>query len=390
MDKVWSRIWDLSNPYIIVQKSVPYEIFVLLTEKLINKFKLTIMKTLFIITLSFIMSVGAMAQTYITQVKPYGQKLWGYVDQDGKAVTEAIYKKCYHFDGDGLAPIYESKQFIFINTKGEILETEIKGFKLIEGFIGFGGVQGFHDGMVAVVKGKKWGFLNLEGKIAIELKYDEVSVFNEGFAIARIGEDFYVINKIGEETLIEGDNFADIKRFSEGLAPFINNDKMGGCINTNAKVSISADFLSVGYFVGGIAWAKDANKKVGYVNKKGEWLVEPQFDATKNFDPVSGLARVKTNGLWAYTNKSGEILYVDTESWGDFSEGLSRGKKGGKTGFYNNKGEWVIAAQYEAGRDFKNGFAAVKKGGKWGFINMKGEWILEPQYAAVKDLERIN
>lgn len=348
------------------------------------------MKTLIIITLSFIMSVGAMAQTYITQVKPYGEKLWGYVDQNGETVTEAIYKKCYQFSPDGLAPIYESKQFIFINTKGEELNTEITGFKLIEGFIGIGGLQGYHDGMVAVIKGKKWGYLDTEGKVVIELKYEKVSIFNNGNAVANKGSDYFILDKNGTEILVEGGKLIDIKHFSEGLAPFTNKDKQVGFVNNKGEIVVAAQFLAVGYFKDGLAWAKDVNKKVGFVNNKGEWIIEPQFDAAKNFDPISGLARVKTEGQWAYTNKSGEILFVDTEKWGDFKEGLARGKKGGKTGYYNNKGEWVIAPEFEGGRDFKNGFAAVKKGEKWGFINTKGEWMIEPQFAAVKDLERVN
>ena len=126
------------------------------------------------------------------------------------------------------------------------------------------------------------------------------------------------------------------------------------------------------------------------INNKGEWKIKPQFDASKNFDPTSGMARVKLEGQWTYTNKNGEILSVDTENWGDFEDGLAKGKKGGKTGYYNNKGEWVIAPEFDGGRDFKNGFAAVKKGDKWGFIDKFGNWVIEPQFAAVKDLERVN
>ena len=349
------------------------------------------MKTLIIFALSIMMSIGAMAQTYIIQVKPYGEKLWGYVDQSGKTVIAPVYKKCYEFADNGLAPVYESKQFGFINTKGEKISTEIKGFKLIEGFIGFGGVQGYHDGMVAVVKGKKWGFLNTEGKVAIELRYNEVSIFNDGFAIAVSGGDFFIVNKSGEETKIEGDDFVDVKHFSEGLAPFTNSDKASGYINTSGKIAIPAQFLTVGYFSDGLAWAKDTDKKVGYINKTGKWVINPQFDAAKNFDPVSGLARVKTEGKWAYVDKNGKIIHMDdTETWGDFKDGLARGKKDGKTGFYNTKGEWVITPEYEGGRNFKNGYAAIKKGDKWGFIDKAGNRVIEPQFAAVKDFEKVD
>jgi len=349
------------------------------------------MKSLIIVTLSLFMSIGAIAQTYLTQVKPYGEKTWGYINQNGETIIAPIYKKCYQFAKNGLAPIYESKQFSFINTKGEKLATEIGGFKLIEGFIGIGGLEGYHDNRVAVMKDKKWGFLDQDGKAAIELKYDKVSIFNNGFAVVKIGNDFFVINKTGEKTKIDGEDIVDIKHFSEGLAPFTNSDKESGYINVSGKVAIPARFLTVGYFTDGLAWAKTSNKKVGYIDTKGEWVINAQFDAAKNFDPVSGLARVKTDGKWAYVNKAGEIMTIDdAESWGDFSEGLARGKKGGKTGYYNNKGEWAIAPEFDGGRDFKNGFAAVKKGDNWGFINQAGKWIIEPQYAAVKDLERIN
>jgi len=349
------------------------------------------MKSLIIITLSIMLSLGAIAQTYITQVKPHGEKTWGYINQNGETIIAPIYKKCYQFANNGLAPVYESKQFSFINTKGETIATEIDGFKLIEGFIGIGGLEGYHGNMVAVMKGKKWGFLDQYGKVAIELKYDKVSIFNNGFAVAKIGNDFFVINKTGAETKIDGEDIVDVKQFSEGLDPFTNSDKASGYIDINGKVAIPAGFLTVGYFKNGLAWAKTTDKKVGYINKKGDWVIKPQFDAAKNFDPVSGLARVKTDGKWAYVNKTGEIVNMDdAESWGNFNEGLARGKKGGKTGYYNNKGEWAIAPEFDGGRDFKNGFAAVKKGDTWGFIDKSGNWIIKPQYAAVKDLERIN
>ncbi len=349
------------------------------------------MKKLLIIVLSFTITIGAMAQTFITQYKPYGGKLWGYINQNGETVIEPIYKKCYKFSESGLAPIYESKKFSFINTKGEKITTEINGFKLIEGFVGFGGLEGYNDGLVAVMKDKKWGFLDTEGNIVIELKYDKVGIFNNGASIAKIGTDFFILRKNGEETQIVAEDIVDVKHIINGFAPYANSAKQSGFIGANGKVIIPAKFASVGYFTDELAWAKTADKKLGYINKTGEWIIEPQFLAAKDFGIVSGLARVKTASGWTYVNKAGEIINInDTEVWGDFSDGLAKGKKAGKTGYYNNKGVWIIAPELEAGKDFKNGFAAVKKGGKWGFVNTSGEWVIEAQFAGVKDLERVD
>jgi len=116
------------------------------------------MKSTITLILSLLVSFTAMSQTFITQARPFEEKLWGYINEKGETVIEPTYKKCYPFAKNGLAPIYESKKFQFINTKGEVLNTDIKGFRLIEGFIGIGGLQGFSDGLVAVQKNKSWGF----------------------------------------------------------------------------------------------------------------------------------------------------------------------------------------------------------------------------------------
>ncbi len=348
------------------------------------------MKSIITIALSLMISFGAIAQTYITQAKPYGEKLWGYLNDKGEMIIAPVYKKCYKFSENGLAPIYESKKFQFINTKGEKFATDVEGFTLIQGFVGIGGVQGYSSGLVAIQKNKSWGFLNSKGAVAVMLKFEKVSSFNNGSAIAKSGTNFFVIDKTGSEIKIEIDNLVNVKSFSEGLASFSDNTKNFGFIDNTGQIAIFPQFVAVGYFNAGLAWAKTNDKKVGFIGKDGKWVIEPQFISAKNFDAVSGLARIKTEEGWAYTDKEGLIIKVTiSESWGDFSEGLAKGKKEGKTGYYNAKGEWAISPEFEGGRDFKNGYAAVKKGGKWGFIDKTGIWVIEPNYAVVKDMELV-
>lgn len=344
------------------------------------------MKVLLTITLSLGLIVGAFAQTYISQAKPIDEKEWGYINKKGEFIIAPKYRKCYKFS-DGLAAIYEGKRYFFINAEGEELTTEVNSFKLSSVF-GFG-LQGYADGMVNILVGKKWGYLDKKGKFVIKNQYDKASKFNGGFAVVKKGTTFYIINKKGEEINIEATDAYLVKHFSEGLAPYSTKGKRNGFINTAGNVVIKAQFLSVGYFVNGLAWAKTIDKKVGYINKKGEWIIEPKFLAVKNFDAKSGLARVKNSDGWMYVNKAGKIISVNTQHYGNFSEGLAKGKMDDKFGYYNNEGKWVIEAQFNGARDFKNGFAAVKKEDKWGFINTKGEWLVDPVFGAVKDMELV-
>jgi hypothetical protein len=351
-----------------------------------------IMKTRLFFSVAIILLTGyiSFSQTYITQVKPADSKNWGYANEKGELVIPAQFSKCYKFSPEGLAVIYDSKerQYYFINTKGEKLQTEISSFKLKDGF-GFD-VEGFKDGLVMIKQGDKWGYLNAKGKLAIPTKYDEATDFNDGFAYGKSGDKFVVLNTKGEEFAVTDAGVTDMKGFSEGLAPYKSKDKKFGFIGSDGKTAIPAQFESVGYFSNGLAWAKSMDGKLGYINPKGEWVIKPQFSAGKEFDKQSGLARIKNGDKWCYVNKAGDIKYVDdTKVWGDFSEGLSDGEKNDKKGFYDATGKWVIEPQFEGTRDFKNGFAAAKQDDKWGIINKQGKWVIKPTFDGIKDLELV-
>ena len=349
------------------------------------------MKRLIIIIAVIVTSLAsAKAQEMIIQVKPAGSKFWGYANPKGDIIIPAQYEKCYRFSADGLAAIYDKRahQYFFINTKGEKLKTEVYDFRLHDG-MGFA-MEGFNDGLVNIKVGDKWGFMDIDGKIAISAKYDDVSEFNGGYAVAKSGATYMVLDQRGTEKIIQGGGITDVKHFSEGYAAFRAHDKRFGFVDTEGKIVIPAQYESVGYFSNGLAWAKTGNS-VGYINFKGEWAIPPQFLAAKEFDTSTGLARIKTvTKMWAYTNTRGELTYInDTESYGDFSEGLCDGKKGGLKGFYDKSGKWVIPPQFQGTRDFKNGYAAAKVGGKWGLIDQSGKWVIQPTFDGIKDIEVI-
>ena len=68
--------------------------------------------------------------------------------------------------------------------------------------------------------------------------------------------------------------------------------------------------------------------KVGYINPKGEIVINPQFDEAKNFS--EGLARVNIGGRRNRFRRDG----------------------GGKWGYINSKGKFVINPQFDEAWDF--------------------------------------
>lgn len=345
-----------------------------------------IQKKLFTICAFLINALLVQSQTLIVQVKPVGSKTWGYAGVDGELIIPAEYDKSYPFSSNGLAVTYNSKdrQHKFIDLKNKALETEEPKFKIKEVF-GFG-VKGFQNDLMLVQIGSKWGYMNQMGKMAILAAYDDGNDFDGGFAAVKKGAQFMLVDVKGKETVISTPAI-DVRDFSEGLAPIRTIDKKFGFVNTKGELAIPSQFESVGYFTNGLAWAKKFDKKVGYIDKTGKWVIEAQFDVAKDFDVKSGLALVRTGEEWFYVNGKGESLKVtDTESWGNFSEGLAEGKKGVLKGFYDAKGQWVIKPQFEDVRDFHNSYAAAKSNGKWGLIDKTGKWKVEPKFESMKDV----
>lgn len=344
------------------------------------------MKHIAITFICLFFSVHSFAQSLLAQAKPADSDNWGYINPQGELVIQDQFTNCHAFTANGYAPIYDKKRksFYFIDTNGKELETEVESFRL-KNIFGFG-TQGFTDDIVAVQVKKKWGYLNTKGALFIPATYDVAHAFSGGFATARKGGKWTILNKAGEEIAFS-ENVTDAKSFSEGLAP-VRVGSNWGFASTDGSLPIKATFKSVGYFSNGLAWAKTPENTVGYIDKKGNWAIEPTLEAAKPF-AANGLARVKKSGSWTFINKSGSsITLPNADSFGDFENGLAYYKLNGKVGFIDKTGSVVIDAVYDQVRSFKNGYAAVRQGDKWGFIDTRGNWAVKLSFAAVKDFEK--
>lgn len=127
--------------------------------------------------------------------------------------------------------------------------------------------------------------------------------------------------------------------------------------------------------------------KYGFINKKGQYVVPPQFDTFYGFS--EGLAVVEREGKHGYVDKTGKIvipLKFEGFTW-TFSEGLARAtlKRGDNIGYIDKIGNYVIPPQFDHAEDFAEGLAVVKvkdKYGydKYGYINKKGKYVVQPQF----------
>jgi len=354
----------------------------------------------------------------------YGKKLFGYINNQGKYVTEPKYEKASSFQ-DGFALVTTNSRYTnnweFINTKGENAFNQK-----------FADARNFSEGFAAVrTPNQGYGFIDKSGKPICKLQYEEVGDFKEGFARVKFQGKWGYIDKSGKEVVYP--QFTTARDFSNGLAlvsQFVNyHFTQYSYIDTNGNIAIKigerdapvfasdnsnydddkieipfCDFHEnmamiridrtqgyVGFsgavfidksgkpvikpknnnwnchrflfyqYIDDFAIAEECGK-FGYLNKKGKWEIKPIFDDVGNFH--EGLARVKINDNWGFVDKEGNVV---------INKDILNGNTAIQTG-----------APFDAVSDFSDGLAIVQTRKKLGYIDKSGNWVIQPELLGAK------
>ena len=245
----------------------------------------------------------------------------------------------------------------------------------------------FNNGLARVEnEDGKYGFIDKKGNFKIPAQYSQATIFNEGLAfVVEEGGHPTCIDKNGnvkfEFAMAEG-----VGCFQEGLAPFytLNNDNEAkwGFVDKKGNVVINPQFAYVHNFSNGLAAVATDKEKWGFINKEGTYVINPQFDNVGNFYKT-GIAPFKTGDKWGFIDKKGKyVINPQFEAVSDFYENTAIVSQNDKCGFINEKGNFIINPQFDNCSVFiyGEGLAAVALDDKVGFIDKKGKYIINPQF----------
>ena len=240
----------------------------------------------------------------------------------------------------------------------------------------------FYDGLVLVENDYgKWGFIDEQGNEVIPCKWSEASEFSDGLSrvkeVWRGGEGF--INKEGK--IVIPCQIKKVRDFHEGMAStYSSKASRWGYIDKTGKLAIPYVWYEAHDFSDGLAYVSNETKQ-GYIDKTGKLVITSVWYEHDSFH--NGLARVADYKHWGMIDKSGKLVIpCKWKDIGLFREGLIAVQdSNGKWGYINKVGILVIACQWKDARDFNDGLAAVKDDNdKWGFIDKNGVLVINCQW----------
>jgi len=203
------------------------------------------------------------------------------------------------------------------------------------------------EGLYKFRKDGLWGFLALDGSVAIPAEYKEVGYFRGGRCFVdhwKEGERY--IDRLGrpaadlspEAQLDTKGRFWMVGVFDEGLAPACirkeepvdanrqpmtpeeeeeaeENMKFWGFINPQGKIVVPCVYHAVGRFSGGLAPVL-TDDGWGYMDRRGKVVIPPRFEYAHDFR--NGVARVSINWKVVCIDMAGRVVIETGEDWEDY------------------------------------------------------------------------
>lgn len=253
------------------------------------------------------------------------------------------------------------------------------------------------------------GYIDTLGNMVIKPQFEEAERFRNGLALVGktiAGHLLYgFIGPAGQ--LLIPYQFEDVKEFSDNRAA-VNRKGTWQYINKSGKTVLGPSFVEADtvvhktakgihrevvarprQFSNGLLLVRK-NKKYGYVDSSGHWVIPATYAAARDFsdgvalvgtpapprdtikgnDELSHLYNSLPDGppelVWSVIDPSGKVLFTtDADRIEEYSNGLALFYKNDAWGFMNKRGVPVFMPQFEsAPYTFSGGLSMVQVNGK--------------------------
>lgn len=277
------------------------------------------------------------------------------------------------------------KNFVPVSKNEKYLYLDLDGKVVINPQFTFASY--FNEGLALVHEIEdtgKFGFIDYSGKYVIEPEYVSATLFSEGIAwVAKTNGAPIAIDKTGK-MLFKLQEANSVRCFSQGLAAVQvskNDELFWGFVNKKGDFEIQPQFDDVLFFTDGLC-AVQRGGDWGFIDKNGIAVIPYRYSKVEMFK--NGRAVYSNEGMYGLIDKHGNNIINPVYEFMDIDGNLFMIKQDGKMGWCDKNGKIVINPIYRDVQPFNgSSLAAVTiDGEKWGYINQKNETVIAPQFSS--------
>lgn len=310
---------------------------------------------------------------------------YGLIDRSGRYVIEPQFKRLEWYTGD-LLNFERDNESGVMTTEGEIRSILPNCADTINCYDGMACVAWGEidegDPLARYGYGRKYGYLDANGRIAIEPRFEFAFSFEGDRALVKLNGKDGFINRKGE--VVIDCAFDDALSFNRGLA-CVTTGELWGCIDEFGNWIVEQAYEKLEVMKSNHLRAQK-DGMVGLLDLSGQMILEPQFDKIENFS--NGFAIVTKDGLKGMIDASGSVVvephYRDVKEISDGMIPVAVLEEDGTLvwGYARQDGALLITPSFTDAKPFSNGLAAVRlrNSKQWGYIDRIGAFVVQPKF----------
>lgn len=151
----------------------------------------------------------------------------------------------------------------------------------------------YADGLIKAEKNGKYGYIDIDNNIVIPFIYEDAEDFSEGFALVHIDAGY----NGGMYNAFHVKKSGFINKKGEVVIPFKFADQ---------RLNYHGGIFNDGLAAMGVAKNNIYATKFGYINTKGEFIIQPIYDKAAPFD--KGIAQVEVNDKIGFIDEEGHSV----------------------------------------------------------------------------------
>lgn len=290
---------------------------------------------------------------------------YGYFDRKGLVRLKPEYTDAGNFD-NGIAMVSKNDNYGVIDEFG----TTFIPFMYQE-------INKLDSNHFGVKSQDYWGVLNLKQDTILPFVYSYIGYVDSNLFI--VEKDFKfnfwnrTTNKIVSEVWFENyPEYRVLGKFKKGYAK-IKTDKGYNFINNNGLLLFTKYYDNLGEYNTHIAFEKEG--KWGYLNQKGQVIVQPSYDKTISFNREGGIV-----DLWplkGIVDGSGSLLLdVYYEDFTFITDSLCIVKSRGRYGLITTQKDTVLAIEHKNIEPYSNSVVKIiNEDQQWYYNFTTNKWI---------------